>query len=281
MIAWINRKNRGWYLLAYLLLALLVFWSVFPIYWMLVTSVKTQAEMYSKTAVLWPTVATLRNYDEVLFRSAFARALGNSLTVALVVTPCAVVISALCAYALTRLRFKGRRLIARVLVGSYLVPGAITFIATYVLFARFGLVNSLIGLMVAQTAGFIPFGTWMLVGYFRSLPVELEEAAMVDGANRWIVLWRIVVPLALPAVVVVAIYSFTSSWNDFLLPLVLLQRREVITAPPALTYFTVLDVTYWGPIMASSVLMAVPPLLLYLFAQRWVISGWTVGAVKS
>jgi multiple sugar transport system permease protein len=275
-----RRRNRGWYALAYVLLGVLTVWSLFPIYWMVVTSLKTQADMYSRAAILWPSVTTLRNFEEV-YRSGFPRALGNSLRVAAIVTPATIVLSALCAYSLTRLRFNGRRLVARVLVASYLVPGAISFIAVYVLMVRLGLVNTLWGLILAQTAGFVPFGTWMLVGYFRSLPIELEEAALVDGAGRWTVLWRIMVPLALPAIVVVAVYSFTSSWNDFLLPLVLLQRREVLTAPPALTYFTIVDVTYWGPIMASSVLMATPPLLLYLMGQRWVVSGWTVGAVKS
>jgi multiple sugar transport system permease protein len=275
-----RRTHWGWYAAGYLVLAVLTLWSLFPLYWLLVTAVKSQAEMYSRAAILWPQQMTWVNFDQVLFRSSFPRALLNSLIVAAVVTPVSIALSALCAYSLTRLRYRGRRLVARLLVGSYLVPGAITFIATYALMVRLGLLSTLQGLMLAQVGGFVAFGTWMLVGYFRSLPVELEEAALVDGATRWVVLWQIVLPLALPAIVVVAIYSFTASWNDFLLPVVLLQRQDVVTAPAALTFFAVSDVTYWGPIMASATLMAIPPVLLYLLLQRWVVEGWTVGAVK-
>jgi multiple sugar transport system permease protein len=281
VVAYLAEKNHGWYALAYVLLALLTIWSIFPIYWVIATSFRPGADMYNRSLALWPTTTTLDNYRQVLFQTSFATGLSNSVLVAAIVTPISIVVAGMCAYSLTRLHYRGRRLVARVLIGSYLAPGAITFIAVYVLMVRLNLVNSLLGLILTQIAGFVPFGTWLLVGYFRSLPIELEEAALVDGASRWILLWQIVAPLALPAMVVVAVYSFTASWNDFLLPVMLLQRKEVMTAPVVLTAFQVSDVTYWGPIMAASALMALPPALLYLIGQRWVISGWTVGAVKA
>jgi multiple sugar transport system permease protein len=127
----------------------------------------------------------------------------------------------------------------------------------------------------------VPFATWMLIGYFKSLPIELEEAAMMDGASRLTTLWRIVMPLSAPAVVVVAVFSFTLSWNEFLLALVLLTSKDKLTAPIGLSSYIVADVFYWGQMMAAATLMSIPPLLLYLIGQRWVIAGWTAGAVKS
>jgi multiple sugar transport system permease protein len=121
----------------------------------------------------------------------------------------------------------------------------------------------------------------MLIGYFKSLPIELEEAAMVDGASRLTILWRIVMPLSAPAVVVVAVFSFTLSWNEFLYALVLITSKDKLTAPVGLSSYIVADVFYWGQMMAAATLMSIPPLVLYLVGQRWVIAGWTAGAVKS
>jgi multiple sugar transport system permease protein len=120
----------------------------------------------------------------------------------------------------------------------------------------------------------------MLIGYFKSIPVELEEAALVDGANRITALWRIIIPLSAPAMVVVAIFAFTLSWNEFTYALVLVQKKEVVTAPIGLTFFQVGDMLNWVAIMSAATMMSIPPVLLYLIGQRWVVAGWTMGAVK-
>jgi multiple sugar transport system permease protein len=206
--------------------------------------------------------------------------LRNSFIIAVTTTTAATIIGAIGAYSLTRLQFTGRHTFARLLVYSYLAPGSILFIPLYVMFVKLNLTNNLIGVAIAYLTFTVPFCTWMLMGYYRSIPRELEEAALVDGATRWTALWRIIVPLAAPAFVVVAVFSFTLSWNEFLYALVLLQKEDLLTAPVGLTYFTVGDTTFWGRMMAASTVMMLLPIALYLFGQRWVVSGWTLGAVK-
>jgi multiple sugar transport system permease protein len=201
--------------------------------------------------------------------------------VGIVVTFIAVAIGALAAYALSRLRFFGRGALARVLVYAYLAPGTMLFIPLFVMMNALGLRDNLVGLVLAHMTFSVPFAAWLLMGYFRSIPVELEEAAMVDGASRLTALLRIVLPLSGPALVVVAVFAFTLSWNEFLYAFVLIQSPSKMTAPVGLFSYLNGDTTYWGQMMAAATLMSVPPLLLYFFGQRWVVSGWTAGAVKS
>jgi multiple sugar transport system permease protein len=205
----------------------------------------------------------------------------NSLLVAAATTVIAIVLGTMAGYALTRLQFWGRQEMARVLIYAYLAPGTILFIPLYVMMNNLGLRDSLGGLVLAHLTFSVPFSTWMLMGYFKTLPIEMEEAALVDGASRWTALWWIVLPLAAPAVVVCAVFAFTLSWNEFLYALVLVQAKDKMTAPIGLTSYVVGDTFYWGQMMAAATLISVPPLALYLFGQRWVIQGWTAGAVKS
>ena len=176
---------------------------------------------------------------------------------------------------------RARLRLARVLVYAYLAPGTMLFIPLFVMMNNLGLRDSLVGLVLAHLTFSVPFATWMLMGYFKTIPIELEEAALVDGASRLTALWRIILPLAAPAIVVVAVFAFTLSWNEFLYALVLVQAKDKMTAPIGLTAYVVGDTFYWGQMMAAATIMSLPPLLLYLFGQRWVIQGWTAGAVKS
>ncbi len=280
--SWLATKNRGYYLAGYLILAFLGIWTVFPFYWQVATSLRADVDLYTPVVALIPTSLTLEHYVKVFSgTSQLATQLKNSMIVALGATLVAVVLGSMAGYALTRLNFFGRAGLARVLIYAYLAPGTILFIPLYVMMSNLGLRDSLFGVMLAHLTFSVPFATWMLMGYFKTLPIELEEAAMVDGANRPTILWRIVLPLSAPAVVVVAVFAFTLSWNEFLYALVLLQARDKMTAPIGLTAYAVGDVTYWGQMMAAATVMSLPPLVLYLFGQRWVIAGWTAGGVKS
>jgi multiple sugar transport system permease protein len=228
-------------------------------------------------------VLTLDHYNKVLFgaQSQFLLQLRNSLVVAIATTLIAIFLGSMAGYALTRLNFLGRAGLARILIYAYLAPGSILFIPLYVMMNSLGLRDSLGALVLAHLTFSVPFATWLLMGYFKTIPIELEEAALVDGAGRVTALWRIILPLAAPAIVVVAVFAFTLSWNEFLYALVLVQARDKMTAPIGLTAYVVGDTFYWGQMMAAATILSLPPLLLYLFGQRWVIQGWTAGAVKS
>jgi multiple sugar transport system permease protein len=283
LVGWLARKNRGWYLIGYIILVVLALWTLFPFYWQVATSLRRDVDTYAKEIAIVPRSITFEHYATVFTSptSQFGIQIRNSALVSVATTLISIVVGAAAAYALTRLKFLGRAGMARVLVYAYLAPGTVLFIPLFVMMSNLGLRDNLIGLMLAYLTFTVPFSTWMLIGYFRSLPVELEEAAMVDGADRLTVLWRIVMPLSAPAIVVVAVFAFTLSWNEFLYALVLVQKKETMTAPVGLSAYVVADVFYWGQMMAAATLMSIPPLLLYLIGQRWVIAGWTAGAVKS
>jgi len=278
---WLAVRNRGYYLAGYLLLLLLGGWTIFPFYWQLATSLRLDVDLYSSRVTLIPRLLTLDHYATILDESSpFVSQLRNSLAVAVTTAVVSTLLGAMAGYGLTRLRFFGRATLARFLVYAYLAPGTILFIPIFVMMSRLGLRDNLIGLALAYLTFTVPFATWILMGYFRTIPIEIEDAALIDGANRWLVLWQIALPLALPAVVVAAVFAFTLSWNEFLYALVLLQKDDVMTAPVGLTSYVVGDQYYWGQMMAAATIMSAPPMLVYLLGQRWVIAGWTAGSVK-
>ncbi len=262
-----------------LLVAMLV-WTLVPFYWMLATSLKKDKEIYGFEATLVPRQPTLQNYVRLFDKTPFVKYLRNSTIVSIGNTVASLILATLGAYALARLRFPGRGLIARGLVFTYLVPPALLFIPLFAVMSTLRLVDTHHGLILAYLGFSVPFCTWLLMGYFRSVPVELEEAALVDGCTRLSSLVRVILPMSLPALAVVAFFSFTQSWNEFLYANVFVNSVEVRTVTTGLTLFIVEDVFFWGPMMGASFLSALPPLLLYLVFQRWVVKGLTLGGVK-
>ena len=266
-------------LLAYVVLLVLMIWTLGPLYWMVTTSLKTNAEVYGTTATLWPRQPTWANYRVLFTKTPFAVYFQNSALIALVTTFITVLASALGAYALVRLRFPGRRLLARILVYTYLVPQSLLFIPLFTILVNAGLSNTRTGLVLTYLGFTVPFCTWLLMGYFLSVPVELEEAGLVDGCSRLGVLFRIVMPVTLPALAVTAFFSFTLSWNEYLYASVFVSDVNAKTIPTGIPSFIVEDVFFWGPMMASTVLSVIPPLAVYFLFQRWLITGLTLGAV--
>jgi multiple sugar transport system permease protein len=206
--------------------------------------------------------------------------LRNSVVVAVSSTVLSMFIACLGAYAIARLNFPGRAFLARGLVFTYLVPTSLLFIPMFALMSALHLTDSLHGLTIAYLGFDVPFCTWLLMGYFRSIPVELEESALVDGCNRVSALIRIVLPLALPALVVVTFFSFTHAWNEFLYAHVFTSTNSARTVTTGLANFMSADVFFWGPLMASTIISALPPVLMFLVLQRWVVKGLTLGGVK-
>jgi multiple sugar transport system permease protein len=195
-------------------------------------------------------------------------------------TVVSVSFAALAAYALVRLKFVGAGLLTTFILITYLLPGTLIFIPLYQTLSDLGLINTYGALMVTYPTFLMPFATWVLIGYFRSIPVELEEAAMIDGASRLYAFWRITLPLAAPALLSVALFAFTNAWNEFLFAFVFIQSESLRTLPIGLQSMVVGDILPWGELMAASLLTAVPVAVLYLYAQRYLVGGLTVGAVK-
>jgi multiple sugar transport system permease protein len=261
------------------LLTLLVI-VVFPFYWMIVTSFKSEDQMRSVISMFWPSPFATENYDQLIRKTEFVSWYGNSVIVSVSSTLLATAVGTLGAYALARLRFRGRGFMASATLITYLVPPAILFIPLYAQIRNLGLANSLAGLIVAYPSFTVPFVTWLLMGYFESIPEELEEAAMIDGATRFGAFRRIVLPLAAPGLLAAALYAFTQAWNEFLYALVFITDARLRTLPVGLASFITGDVYGWGYLMAGAVLTTLPVIAAYIYLQKYMVEGLTAGSVK-
>lgn len=273
-------KRSNWRFFTWPILAIGLLWTLFPFYWLMTTALKPNDDMYRPEPLLVPVRITFEHFHKVFFDSSFPAFFRNSAVVAVSTTVLSLVVGILAAYAIVRLDFKGKNLLARGLIFSYLVPPVLLFIPLFELVYKLDLLNTLQGLIVAYLTFTVPFTTWLLMGYFRTVPRELEEAALVDGCNRLTALIRIILPLSAPALVVTALFSFTLSWNEFLYALTFTSNANSMTVTVGLASAVAEDVFFWGMMMAASVLVAIPPVVLYLLGQRWVVSGLTAGAVK-
>ncbi|HEY3107340.1 MAG TPA: carbohydrate ABC transporter permease [Chloroflexota bacterium] len=254
-------------------------WTLFPLYWVVGTALKTNAQIYGE-ATLIPTSITFVHFGQIFSQTRFLTYFKNSLMVSLLTTAAAMTIGVLAAYPLTRLNFSGRTLIARAVIVTYLVPGSLVFIPIFQIAYQLGLTDKALGLVIVYLIGTVPFCTWLAISYFNTIPGELEDAAMVDGATRLQSLLFIILPLALPALAVIALFAFTNSWNEFLFALLLIGRDSEKTIPSGLAGLINGDVFQWGALMASALVTSLPPVAIYVLAQRWVVSGLASGAVK-
>ncbi|MFC1465926.1 MAG: carbohydrate ABC transporter permease [Candidatus Brachytrichaceae bacterium NZ_4S206] len=266
--------------LAYACLILLAILILFPIYYMLTVSLKTNRDIYRVPSLLLPN-PTLMNYVELLGRRGFAVNMRNSLIVAGSATVVSVTISCLAAYSLVRLRYRGRTWIGRLILFSYLTPASLLFIPLAVIINRLQMGNTLHGLIFTYLTFAAPLSTWLLMGFFRNVPVDLEEQAMVDGATRLQALFQVLLPVAAPGLVAVSVFTFTGAWNELLLALIFTTSPEIRTVPVALQYLITGDVFRWGLIMAGAVVAAIPVMTLYYLSQRFVVQGLAAGAVKA
>ena len=260
-------------------LGIFAIWTGLPLYWIVVTSIKPNLLIYREPQ-LFPSQVTLDHFGFVLGQTPFLQYIRNSVSVTLVTTSLAMIIGTLAAYAIVRLSFAGRRWVARSVVVTYLVPGSLLFIPMFQVIYTIGLIDNIVGLMLTYLTFTVPFATWMMIAYFRNIPTELDDAALVDGCNRLQALAWIMVPIALPALAVVALFAFTLSWNEFLYALVFIGSDSQKTLTVGLIGLVRGDTFPWGPMMAASLLGALPPTLVYLVSQRWVVSGLAAGGVK-
>jgi multiple sugar transport system permease protein len=265
---------------AYAVLAGLLLVVVFPFYWMIVTSLKSEDQMRSIVSMFWPRPVVLDSYRHLLTQTEFGSWYVNSAIVSVTSTLLATAIGTIGAYSLARLRFRGRAFMASAVLITYLVPPSILFIPLYAQIRTLGLADSLAGLVAAYPSFTVPFVTWLLMGYFESIPEELEQAAMIDGATRFGAFARIVLPLAAPGVLAAGLYAFTQAWNEFLYALVFVTDVKLRTLPVGLSTFITGDVYGWGFLMAGAVLTTLPVIAAYVYLQRYMVEGLTAGSVK-
>ncbi|GHT66924.1 ABC transporter permease [Spirochaetia bacterium] len=254
--------------------------ALFPVYWTLNTSIKTQAEVYLMRPALWPHSPTLNSYRSLIFERHFLNNLRNSFFVSVIVALLSVAVSSLAAYAFARLRFFGRRALGNSILYAYLMPRSVMFIPLYVLITNMGLQNTLVGLGWIYPTFTIPYATWMLISYFRTIPIALEEAAKIDGCGRMRSLFQIVLPLASPGIAATIIFSFTLCWSEYQYALVTITSSVFKTLTLALSEMVVADVYAWGPLMAGSIIATLPVMLMYIVGSKQLVSGLTLGGVK-
>jgi len=267
--------------LLYLPLALFLLWALFPVYCMAITAFKPDAEITgARGNPLWVADPTVKNFTGLFRETNFPVWIRNSALVSVITTFLSVLVSSLAAYSLARLRFRGRWFISRSVLFSYLVPRTILFIPLFSILQFLRLTDSLAGLVVAYLTFMVPFCTWLLVGYFASVPREVEECGLIDGCNRAQVLFRITLPMALPGIITATIFSFTLSWNEFLYPLVFNTSSLRQVVPVGISDLQYGDVIIWGKIMAAGVVFSLPLILIYYPIQRFLVGGMTAGAVK-
>jgi len=266
--------------IAYAVLGFLLLLVLFPFYWMTITSFKTEDQMRSLVSMFWPAPFVVENYTQLLTKTDFGIWYRNSALVAISSTLVATAIGTIGAYALARLRFLGRAFLSSATLITYLVPPSILFIPLYAQIRTMGLADSLAGLIAAYPSFTVPFVTWLLMGYFGSIPEELEEAAMIDGATRFGAFRRIILPLAAPGVLAASLFAFTQAWNEFLYALVFISDVKQRTLPVGLSTFITGDVYGWGYLMAGAVLTTLPVIVVYTYLQRYMVEGLTAGSVK-
>ncbi|WP_299360684.1 carbohydrate ABC transporter permease [uncultured Paracoccus sp.] len=263
-------------------LACFVFVLLFPFYWMAITAIKPNYQLtdYENYSPFWVVEPTLRHIRYLLFETTYPAWMWNTIVVSVVSTALALVASVFAAYAIERLRFRGARMTGLLIFLAYLVPPSILFIPLAVIVFQVGIFDSKLALILTYPTFLIPFCTWLLMGYFRSIPYELEESALVDGATRWQILTKIVLPLSVPGLISAGIFAFTLSWNEFIYALTFISSSENKTVPVGvLTELVRGDIYEWGALMSGALLGSLPVVILYSFFVDYYVSSMT-GAVK-
>jgi multiple sugar transport system permease protein len=265
----------------YLPVAAFLFILLFPFYWMAITAFKPNAELLSREGnPFWVVNPTLAHFNHLIFETPYPEWMWNTVVVTVVATFFSLAASVLAAYAIERLRFRGAKQTGLAIFLAYLVPPSILFIPLAAIVFKLGLFDTRWALILTYPTFLIPFCTWLLMGYFRSIPFELEECALIDGATRLQILVKIILPLAVPGLISAGIFAFTLSWNEFIYALTFVSSSEVKTVPVGvITELVEGDVYHWGALMAGALLGSLPVAILYSFFVEYYVSGMT-GAVK-
>ncbi len=253
-------------------------WTLFPLYWILAASFKTELSLYAKPPQ-WLFSPILENYKRVLFNIPFFQYLGNSLLIALGTTIGSLVLGTLAAYGFSRVKFRGSEALRFLILVTRMVPRMTLVVPYYLLMMKIGLLDTYTGLVIAYISFALPFSIWLLIGFFDDVPIEVEEAAMVDGCTPLGTLIRVVIPIAAPGLAVAAIFAFLVSWNEFLFALILSGPASK-TLPVVIAGLTTDLGPLYGEMSAAAVMIMLPNIVMTLVMQRYVVRGLTLGAVK-
>ena len=275
-----TRRDKIGNVFCHIYLIILAVVAFFPLVWVLLCSVKTSGDLTANPTRILPKHFTLENFLHVINELGFAENIANSLLIAISTTCIAIVISSMAAYGIVRFFPKLGSIMSKVLVTTYMFPPILLAIPYSMVMAKAGLVNTRIGLVIVYLSFSVPYAVWMLVGFFKTVPIGIEEAARVDGANKLQTFVPILLPLVMPGIVATAIYTFINAWNEFLYSLILINSTEKMTVSVALKSLQGAEILNWGDMMAASALVVVPSVVFFMFIQNKIAGGMTEGAVK-
>lgn len=276
-----NRKNdKIGNIFCHVYLIVLSTVAFFPLLWVMLCSVKSSGELTAFPTRFLPKQYTFDNFVHVIKDLKFATNMGNSVIIALITTLIAIVISSMAAYGIVRFFPKIGSIMSKALVTTYMFPPILLAIPYSLVMAKLGLTNTRIGLVIVYLSFSVPYAVWMLVGFFKTVPIGIEEAAHVDGANKLQTFIQIVLPLVMPGIVATAIYTFINAWNEFLYSLILINSTSKMTVSVALKSLQGAEILDWGDMMAASVLVVIPSVVFFMFIQNKIAGGMTDGSVK-
>lgn len=275
-----HRATFGGKIFTYVAIALFALISVYPVLRIVTISLRPGNQLLSTSLALIPENATLDNFRILLTETLFLRWLLNSIIVSAVVTVTGVALASTAGYALSRYKFVGRGPMMSGLLVTQMFPATMLLLPLYVVLIKLSLLDSYVGIIIIYSATALPFTVWQMKGYYDTIPASLEEAARIDGASPWQAFRQVILPLAAPALVITALFSFMTAWNEYVVANVVLQNVEHFTLPLGLKMFQASMQTQWGLYAAGSLLVAVPVVVLFLVLSRYLISGLTLGAVK-
>ena len=265
---------------AYLVLTIFTIFAVYPIIRVLAISLRPGDRLLSKSLEIIPADATISTYIRLFTDEPFLMWMGNSIIVSIVVTAVGVGLAATAGYAFSRYKFRGRDSAMIGLITTQMFPVTMLLLPLFIMLIKLKLYDSYLSLIIAYAATALPFTTWQMKGYYDTIPFSLEEAAHIDGCSQFMTFWRVVLPLATPALVITALFSFMTAWSEYLVAAVLIQDQNLFTLPLGLKMFQSSMETSWGLYSAGAVVVSIPVVLLFLFLSRWLISGLTLGSVK-
>ena len=274
--------RRGWFsaTVSYTYLTILAIIAVFPLAWIIVSSLKGKGEIVSNPTVFFPKEISFENYRIVFEEMGFGTNVLNSIMIAGGTTLVAITISCLGAYGIVRFMPRFGNAITRVLITTYMFPAILLAVPYSIIMGKLGMVNNRLGLIVVYMTFSVPYAVWLLIGFFKTVPLEIEEAARVDGASKMQTFTKVVMPIVAPGVVAVAIYTFINAWNEFLYSLILMNSSSKMTAAVALKSLEGQEVLDWGVMMAASAVVVVPSVIFFMLIQKKIAGGLAQGSVK-